>query len=511
MAQINQKKQLSINIIWSVSALIINTLTSFILTSYISKNLGIDAYGFIALADNFISYVDIIVISLNSLAARFITIAYHREQYEKANKYFNSVLTADLILAVVISIIFSLIIVKLEIILQIPDQLINDVKVLFALVVANYLVNMISVVFKACVYIKNRMDYVSKSDLIKLLIKATLLFILFGCLKPHVWYVTISIIPGSVLVFLFFKKATKRLTPELKINFSYASVHNIIEILCAGIWNSINSLGNMLNSGLDLLITNMWIAPIAMGQLSVSQKLSSIIMQFLSTVSNTFAPIQLKDYAEGDKEQIYQNLNFAMKTTGVFCVVFISVFFCVGIDFLKLWIPDEDVGTINLLTRIVLTGNIIVGICYPLYYVNTMTKKLKIPCIVTIISGTINVLSMALLIKYTTLGIYAVVLTTLVLNWITNFTFVPLYAAGTLKLKYIAFFPTILRYMVTILASVIGCMIVYNIFPMINSWLMLCIESAILGGISIIVTLILFLNKDERKKLILAVKTKLGK
>lgn len=115
-----------------------------------------------------------------------------------------------------------------------------------------------------------------------------------------------------------------------------------------------------------------------MGQLSVSQKLSSIIMQFLSTVSNTFAPIQLKDYAEGDKEQIYQNLNFAMKTTGIFCVVFISVFFCVGIDFLKLWIPNEDTGTINSLTRIVLTGNIIVGICYPLYYVNTMTKKLKI-------------------------------------------------------------------------------------------------------------------------------------
>ena len=301
MEQINQKRQLSINIIWSISALLINTLTSFILTSYISKNLGIDAYGFITLADNFISYVDIVVISLNSLAARFITITYHREQYEKANRYFNSVLTADLILAVVISILFSFVIAKLELLLQIPDQLVKDVKILFILVVANYLINMLSVVFKACVYIKNRMDYVSKSDLIRLLIKATLLFVLFGCLKPHVWYVTISIIPGSIFVFAFFKKATKRLTPELKIDFSYAGVHNIIEILCAGVWNSINSLGNMLNSGLDLLITNMWITPIAMGQLSVSQKLSSIIMQFLSTVSNTFAPIHLKDYADGDK------------------------------------------------------------------------------------------------------------------------------------------------------------------------------------------------------------------
>lgn len=509
MEQINQKRQLSINIIWSISALLINTLTSFILTSYISKNLGIDAYGFITLADNFISYVDIVVISLNSLAARFITITYHREQYEKANRYFNSVLTADLILAVVISILFSFVIAKLELLLQIPDQLVKDVKILFILVVANYLINMLSVVFKACVYIKNRMDYVSKSDLIRLLIKATLLFVLFGCLKPHVWYVTISIIPGSIFVFAFFKKETKRLTPELKIDFSYAGVHNIIEILCAGVWNSINSLGNMLNSGLDLLITNMWITPIAMGQLSVSQKLSSIIMQFLSTVSNTFAPIQLKDYAEGDKEQIYQNLNFAMKTTGIFCVVFISVFFCVGIDFLKLWIPNEDTGTINSLTRIVLTGNIIVGICYPLYYVNTMTKKLKIPCIVTIISGTINVASMAFLINCTSLGIYAVVLTTLVLNWLTNFTFVPLYAAGTLKLKYRAFFPTILRYMLTIFTSVIGCMLLYKIFPDINSWLVFCIESALLGVISVIITLVVFLNKSERRKLISTVKNKL--
>lgn len=51
----------------------------------------------------------------------------------------------------------------------------------------------------------------------------------------------------------------------------------------------------------------------------------------------------------------------------------------------------------------------------PIYYVNTLTVKNKIPCFITIIGGLLNVVGMFILIKYTNLGVYAVPITTAVI------------------------------------------------------------------------------------------------
>lgn len=51
----------------------------------------------------------------------------------------------------------------------------------------------------------------------------------------------------------------KKYTPELKIRRKSVSFNAIKKLVVNGIWNSINSLGNTLNSGLDLIVTNLWL------------------------------------------------------------------------------------------------------------------------------------------------------------------------------------------------------------------------------------------------------------
>ena len=50
----------------------INTLMNFLITPYVTNNIGVEAYGFVALANTFISYVDVISVSLNAYAGRFL-------------------------------------------------------------------------------------------------------------------------------------------------------------------------------------------------------------------------------------------------------------------------------------------------------------------------------------------------------------------------------------------------------------------------------------------------------
>ena len=85
----NNKRQLTINLVAQIIALAVNLFISFYVTPYIIEMVGVDAYGFVGLSNEFIGYAQIITVALNSMASRFITIRIHENDYENANKYFN--------------------------------------------------------------------------------------------------------------------------------------------------------------------------------------------------------------------------------------------------------------------------------------------------------------------------------------------------------------------------------------------------------------------------------------
>ena len=69
----------------SGGALIINTLITLLLVPVISATLGNDAYGFVTLGKNIAQYATMITAALNSFAARYIVVSYHREDDSEAN------------------------------------------------------------------------------------------------------------------------------------------------------------------------------------------------------------------------------------------------------------------------------------------------------------------------------------------------------------------------------------------------------------------------------------------
>ncbi|MCA5963718.1 hypothetical protein LC724_29820 [Blautia sp. RD014234] len=89
-----------INVICSLMVLAANVIINFWLSPYIVKNIGVEANGFITLANNFVTYAQLVAAALNSMAARFISISYVQKDYKKANLYYNSVFWGNLIITV---------------------------------------------------------------------------------------------------------------------------------------------------------------------------------------------------------------------------------------------------------------------------------------------------------------------------------------------------------------------------------------------------------------------------
>ena len=80
-------------------AFAVNMGISFFLARIIEEQIGENTYGFVALANQFVLYAQIVVSALNTMASRFVTIHIHRGEMQTASEYFSSVFFGNVIMA----------------------------------------------------------------------------------------------------------------------------------------------------------------------------------------------------------------------------------------------------------------------------------------------------------------------------------------------------------------------------------------------------------------------------
>ena len=442
----------------------VNYGINLVLTPFITNTVGTEAYGYVTMAKNFAQYASIITIALNSYATRYISIEYHRGNFTEANKYFSSVLLGDCCIGLGILLVAFVVILNLDRILIISPEIVRDVKQLFVLVFLNFTINTICTVFGAAALIKNKLDLTGAIKAGSYVVEAITLICCYKFFRPHVFYVGISLVFASLVIGLSNIYITRKETKELRFSKRNYSWEAIKKLVINGIWNSINSIGNLLNSGLDLLICNLMLTGLEMGQLAIAKTMETMFAGLLQLVATAFQPVLLKDYADKSINRLKSDLFLSMKVGGFLSDIAFALVFSFGMEYFALWIPGEDIRKIYELTVITVFANIAAGPMVPMYYIYTLTIKQKIPCYVTIIGGILNVISMYLLIRFFDMGVYAVAWTTAVIMSIINFVTNPLYMAHVLKLPRFTFFPSIIRNVISCIVMTLVCKMIASLY-----------------------------------------------
>lgn len=99
MKKLTLNEQSALNVLGSILLVAINIVINLVLSPYIVASLGVEANGYITLANNFVSYMALVTIALNSMAGRFILVSHRNGDLKSANEYYSSVLLGDWILA----------------------------------------------------------------------------------------------------------------------------------------------------------------------------------------------------------------------------------------------------------------------------------------------------------------------------------------------------------------------------------------------------------------------------
>ena len=497
-------------LIVAISAFIINCGINLIITPLVTNTIGVEAYGYVTLAKNFTNYADIMMIALNAYAARFITLAYLRSDKKIFDKYYSTVFISDAIMGLAIFAVGFVCVMNLQRLINITSGLVNDVKLLFLLTFAAFYFTTVSTAFSAIGYVKDRIDLLNIIKIFSYIVEVLIIVFCFILFTPKVSYMGLATACMAATTFIGTFIMSKKLIPEANIRLKDFSFGAAKELVYSGIWNSANSLGNTLNSGLDLLISNLMLSGIVMGQVSIAKTISNTVISFYGVISQPFQPTFLQDYSDKDISRLIDHFKSAMRFSGIITNVIFAGFCAAGLSFYHLWIPTQDVHLIYVLTIIAMIPSITEGCVSPLYYIYTLTLKNKFPCIVTILGGIANITCMYFLLRYTNTGAYAVLLTTAVVMTFINTVTNPIYMSISLKVPKRTFYPSIIRNIVACLVSTLVLCMITSRMTVYVGWGRLILRVVVIAIIGFVVQIPIIFNKTEFKAIMHMLKSRLS-
>lgn len=495
-----KQKQLIINIIASFVAFAVNMGINFFLSKYIVKNVGSEAYGFVQLANNLLTYFTILTIALNTMSSRFISVELFKGEIDEANGYFSSTFFANLFLVIILFPIIVFGIIFLEKIIKISPNLVVDVKVLMIFMAIDFIISLLCTNLSISYYVKNKLYISSMISIASYVIRATLLFGLFACFKANIIFiglVTLIITCFNQAMNIFYKK---KMIPNLVIKKKYFHISKVKEMLSSGIWNTITRVGSLLQEGLDLLITNIFISPADMGVLAIAKIVPNTINNILNTLISTFLPEITELYAKEQYDELVNAIKRSMNIIGMIINIPIAILIAYGDVLFSLWFPNQDAKLIQLLSIITIFPWAIMGQATIIHNVFTVLNKIKTNSILVCITGMLNVGIVFVLLKTTSLGLFAVAGVSTILSIVRNLAYTVPYGAKYVGKKWYTFFPEILKSVsCVIIISIVGYLI--RLFMIKKSWSMLFIFALITTIIGFLLNYFIVLNKRDRKYL----------
>lgn len=513
MAEKSSGKQMSINVIASLISFAVTTGINFFLTPYLTQELGTEAYGFIGLANNFVQYATVVTSALNSMSGRFISLAYHRGDKEKASKLFSSVLVADLIIAAVMLVAAAFLTFFIDKILVIPastatvEDLVTNVKITFGITFLTFVISVITAIFTTATYVKNRIDINSIRDIISNLIKIAVLFLLIGFFGVKLYTLATAMLASGVFLFLANVSVKKRILPDVQISIKKFRFDLVKTLIAAGIWMSLAQLSNTFLSGLDLLICNLTLGATFMGMLSIANTIPHSISVLITTLANVFTPHYTILYAKNKIADLVKEIKFTSKILSYILTVPLTGFMAFGYDFFTLWQPEknpQEIMMIQILSVLTCIQYLFTVHTQCLTMLNSVCNKMKLPVLVALIVGILSTGSVLIILNFCDtgdFGVYLIAGISSLLMSLRAILFIPIYSAHLLKQKKTTFYPLIVRgWIAFFVLMVIFCFVQY-LFP-IHSWLTLIVICGICAVVGYIIILPIMFNRSEMKNLI---------
>lgn len=424
------KKKLLPNITTNYCFITLNSLIGLWLTPFLIKNLGVGIYGLVPLLLTIVNYASLMTSSIVSSLGRFIAVNFNSGRFKQANDHLNTAFYSLLLLLTVIAFSSFYLWHLISNFIVIPKGYESDAEILFFCTVLSFSIVTIKSPFDISFFLTHRFDI---ENYIKISSKVILVFIivlLFNTFFPSLVSVGISYIATNLFLLLSSIFFFKKLTPELRLAKKF-SKESLAKLAPMSGWSLMNSTGALLYLSIDLIIINLFLGPEAGGLYAPFVQLLMMISLFIDAISNIFTPIAYEYIAQKKFDLLSEKVCLAIKYIGIVISFPISLLCGLAVPILQIWLGSAY-SELYLLMWILIFPVIIIHTIRPVFAINRGLNKIKYPAIVTLLGGICNIILSIYFVKYTSIGIYGVGISTTICLFSKNIFFIPAYSARLL-------------------------------------------------------------------------------
>ncbi len=412
---------------------VVNTIISFWFTPYLIRSLGSELYGFIPLLTSVVNYFGIITLSLNASTGRYLMIEVEKRNVEKSNIIFNTSLVSIITMILVAIPLGALLVFFAADIFQVPIENKKDIQSLMVVIILAFYLRTLRSGFSIATFTQNRFDLNNILEFLGRLGQIGIVILLFTFDQPNLFYAGLGIVVVSLFSLLGDVYLSRKLLPTLKTSLKMFSRDLFMEMFNTNFWMLINRIGYLIFMNIEMVVANRFLSLSMAGMYGALLTIPNNLRTISNTVSGIWGPLILSKYSQDDYSGIDRVAKTSIKMIGLSTALPIGFFCGVSREFLSLWLGVEFEALSWI--AVVMALNILVNtITLPLFSIHISMNKVKIPAVVTCLTGIIYIVASILFTqRFGPLGL--AVAGGVVLS-LRNVFFITTYSAILLKKKW---------------------------------------------------------------------------
>lgn len=489
------KKQLFPNLFSNGLVLGLNILISLWLTPYLIRRLGVEIYGLLPLALTLTAYLNIIILSFNNAAGRFLTIELNKKDNLSANRTFNTFFFGNVGLIMLCLPIVAVVVFLIPRLFNIPQGQEFFAQYMFLAIFAGYLLGVFRSSFSISSWALNRFDLRNIFIALYYIVRAGFVALLFFIFRPSLLHVG----SGFLLAACFWLAGDillwKKLTPQLRIKPDCFDKSRLGQLFTMGGWLLVNQLGLILFLKVDLIFANTFLGAKIAGEYGSVLIFSSLIQQLAFNISMTLNPSFVSKYAGGDRESLQRLSQLAVKFMGLILVLPVGLICGFARPILLIWLGKNFQHLQPLL--IILTVHLALNMAVrPLFGLNIALNKVRVPGLVTLAIGVFNLLLAIVLVKAGWGGL-GIAISGAFSMTMRNLIFTSIYAAHIQKLPLCTYLKNLLL-LAVLNGAFIGFVAGVNQLIAVKTFLALALLAAAIGLAYSLLTYCFILKSEEK-------------
>lgn len=299
------RNQTRINFYSNILTLVVNVIIVLTYTPYLVNQLGVAVYGVLPLALIINQYIGVVTSTLTHSFTRFYSVSLQKKEYLEASKVVSTSLLSVFAIILVIIPFLSYLVIKVDIIFQIPKGLESATRLLFIFTILSFFFSIVSSFLNVTLYAENRLDTLNYLKIIRQAFKLIFVIVFFELVQIDIMYVGLANLFTEILVAVISVSYFLKFKPlQVQISKQYISKTAFYAILGMSLWILLQEIGDTFIYRTDNLLINHYLGADASGRLGAMSELGNYIKLLVNLLGSLFGPLILIAYSRDDHNTV---------------------------------------------------------------------------------------------------------------------------------------------------------------------------------------------------------------